>query len=170
MSYKMIEALIAIATFDVMPSDEVMAAIPGIPEEDDDEQADENFTEIGFESNYMIINLGTMFLVFIFILCLPVMLIFTKPCDRWKSVHKKRNGCKKSLQGNVFIRYFLESCLDISICASLNYIYSSAAEDSIRWDTMFQVLNNVTLIVLVVTIAVLPPWIIYFYCKYFKKW
>ena len=44
MSYKMIEALIAIATFDVMPSDEVMAAIPGIPEEDDDEQADEKFT------------------------------------------------------------------------------------------------------------------------------
>ena len=116
----MVEALIAIATFDVMPSGEVLAAIPGIPEEEEDEQADEKFAEIGFESNYMIINLGTMFLVFIFILCLPVILIFTAPCDGWKTVHKKRIGCKKSLQGNVFIRYFLESCLDVAICASIN--------------------------------------------------
>ena len=93
----MIEALINIATFDVMPSGEFMAAIPGIPEEDDDEQADKKFAEIGFESNYMINNLGTMFLAFIFILCLPLILIFTKPCDRWEPVHNKRNGCKKAL-------------------------------------------------------------------------
>ena len=38
------------------------------------------------------------------------------------------------------------------------------------WDTTFQVVNNVALIVMAVAITVLPIWIIYFYCKNFEKW
>ena len=120
----MVEALIGIATFEVVPSDFVMDEIPGKPTEDEDEPLDQRFGEIGFESSYMIINLGTMFLAFVFILFLPILLILTGPCDRCKVIHKRRTGCRKSLRGNVFIRYFLESCLDIAICAVLNVIFN----------------------------------------------
>ena len=57
-----------------------MEFIPDKPSEDDDEQMSEKFAEIGFESNFMIINLGTMFLAFVIILCIPVLLIMTQPC------------------------------------------------------------------------------------------
>ena len=73
----------------------------------------------------MILNLGTMFIAFIFILSLPMLLVFTKPCAKCSQKFKKKHiGCRKSLSGNLFIRYFLESCLEITICVSLNYIFS----------------------------------------------
>ena len=108
-----------------MPSDKVMDLIPDKPNEDADEQESEDFAEIGFESNFMIINLGTMFLAFIIILLMPVLLFLTLPCKKWPSFEKKHNSCKESMSGNIFIRFFLESCLDIAICGSLNQIYAN---------------------------------------------
>ena len=71
-----------------------MELIPDKPSEDDDEQTSEKFAEIGFESNFMIINLGTMFLAFVFILCIPVLLIMILPCKNCRpSFQQKHNSC-----------------------------------------------------------------------------
>ena len=74
----MVESLITIATFDVLPSGDVIDETLLPPA--DDEQDMEKFNDIGFESNYMIINLGTMFLMFVIMLTLPACLICTGPC------------------------------------------------------------------------------------------
>ena len=78
LSGMMVESLITIATFDVLPSGDVIDETLLPPA--DDEQDMEKFNDIGFESNYMIINLGTMFLMFVIMLTLPACLICTGPC------------------------------------------------------------------------------------------
>lgn len=117
----MVNSLITIATFDVMPSDEVFELTIDAPE---DEQEDEKFQDVDFESNYMILNMGTMFLMFIVLLIIPCILLCSRPCrscSRW--LNKKHGAMSESMKGNSWIRFVMEGSLDISICASLNYIY-----------------------------------------------
>ena len=121
LSGMMVGSLITIATFDVMPSDDVFDATVEPP---DDEQEDDKFAEIGFESNFMILNLGTMFLMFVVMLTIPACLICTGPCRRcWPWLDRKHKATKTNLHGNVWIRFLMEGSLDIAICASLNYIF-----------------------------------------------
>mmetsp|Transcript_4056 Transcript_4056/g.5393 ORF Transcript_4056/g.5393 Transcript_4056/m.5393 type:complete len:397 (+) Transcript_4056:1458-2648(+) len=75
-----------------------------------------------------------------------------------------------SLKGNVFIRFFLEGCLDIGLCAALNILYLEEPGVYMEWETLFDVVNNVTLFLLSVAIIILPFWILWFYCKNFSKW
>mmetsp|Transcript_26104 Transcript_26104/g.34906 ORF Transcript_26104/g.34906 Transcript_26104/m.34906 type:complete len:154 (-) Transcript_26104:1104-1565(-) len=120
LSFTVIESLITIATFDAFPTELVYEATIEPPE--DDEQALEKFENIGFEANFMILNLGTLFLIFIILLILPCFLFFTKPCKNCtKGFKKKHKGMSKSVKGNAYIRFILEGGLDIAICASLNF-------------------------------------------------
>mmetsp|Transcript_8669 Transcript_8669/g.10695 ORF Transcript_8669/g.10695 Transcript_8669/m.10695 type:complete len:406 (-) Transcript_8669:168-1385(-) len=75
-----------------------------------------------------------------------------------------------SLKGNVFIRFFLEGCLDIGLCAALNILYLQEPGVYMEWETLFDVVNNVTLFLLSVAIIILPFWILWFYCNNFSKW
>ena len=120
LSFVIIEALIAIATFDLFPTDEIYTATISPPE--DEEQESEKFSEIGYESNSMILNLGTLFLVLVLLLAWPCFLLCTIPCKRLCSCFKtKHEASSESFKGNAYIRYILEGFLDIAICASLNY-------------------------------------------------
>mmetsp|Transcript_38853 Transcript_38853/g.50866 ORF Transcript_38853/g.50866 Transcript_38853/m.50866 type:complete len:257 (-) Transcript_38853:602-1372(-) len=119
----------------------------------------------------MIMNLGTMFLVFVVMILMPVVLLCTKPCRNvHPKVKEKHKSCSTSLQGNAFVRFFLESCLDIAICASLNATYLRENDAEMLWDTSFHVINNISLICLSLTIVLLPIWVLVFYCRNFKKW
>lgn len=121
LSQQMVEDLITIATFDVMPSDDVFQATLDPPEQ---EQDNEKFAEIGYESSWMIINLGTMFLSFVIMLFIPVLLLLVKPCKH-KSLwlNKKYTNTLNALHGNMFIRFLIEGSLDIAICIVLNFIF-----------------------------------------------
>mmetsp|Transcript_6845 Transcript_6845/g.9408 ORF Transcript_6845/g.9408 Transcript_6845/m.9408 type:complete len:154 (-) Transcript_6845:1424-1885(-) len=119
LSGMMVENLIEIATFDIMPAEDVMNAAVELPEEDRDE---DNFTEIGIESDFMIVNLGTMFLVFVVMLIMPACLICTGPCRScWPWLDRKHKATATNLHGNVWIRFLMEGSLDIIICGALNY-------------------------------------------------
>ena len=39
-----------------------------------------------------------------------------------------------------------------------------------QWNTTFEVVNYVTMIVMGIAVCLLPPWILLFYCKNFNKW
>ena len=166
----MVASLITIATFDVMPSDEVFDAALNA-ESGNDEQEHSKFADIGMEANYMILNLGTMFLVFVIMLTIPACLICTKPCGRcWPWLDKKNTATATSLQGNAWIRFIMEGSLDIAICGSLNYIFIKKESGGLQWDTSFQVVNNLALIVLGIAVAAFPIWMMWFYCRNFKNW
>ena len=70
----------------------------------------------------MILNLGTLFLMFVILLVIPVLLICSRPCKQCCTCFKKKHDLTSdSFRGNTYIRYILEGGLDIALCASLNY-------------------------------------------------
>ena len=77
MSLMMVEQLIAIATFDVMPTDDIFGMTIDPPESD---QEDSKFIDVGYESNLFVVNLGTLFLMLIFLFTMPICICITKPC------------------------------------------------------------------------------------------
>ena len=116
-SLNIVEGLITIVTFEVLPwVDPFLQATLNPPES---EQRDLKFKGVGYETDYLITNLGTMwFTLVIILLCLPGFVFLTKRCARKSpKLAKTRTSIMNTLHGNVFIRYLLEGCLDISICA-----------------------------------------------------
>ena len=163
----MVNALISIATFDVMPSGDIFDATIEPPE---DEQEDSKFGEL-FDYNYMILNLGTMFLVLVVMLTLPLCLICTGPCRScWPWLDRKHRATKTNLHGNVWIRFIMEGGLDIFLCAALNYIYLMHSAGGLQWENTFDIVNNVALIALAFVTLLFPGWAMWFYCKNFEKW
>lgn len=168
----MVGQMLTIATFDIMPSDKVLENTLAPPEDELDPDKYSNLVEAGFESDNMIVNLGTMFLVFAFMLTVPCCLICIRPCRRMSSwLDKNYKSTATSMYGNVWIRYAMEGCIDIAICAVLNLkIRMLDSEDGLRWDTTFYCLNNAALFVLLFAVAAFPIWALWFYCKNFDKW
>ena len=165
-SQEAVTSLITITTFEVMPTDEIFATIDA-PEE---EQENPNFASVGYEAISMILNLGTMFLSLLVMMLIPILLLVTKPCkkkSRWLT--KRHTGLTKSLHGNMFIRYLLEGCLDIAICSVLDVVHQLESENGLEWST-FQVINNLTIVILGIAVMIFPAWVFIFYCKNFTRW
>ena len=78
---------------------------------------------VGYESSLLILNMGTLFIILVFFLTLPICLFLTNPLKiKSKWFKTKSESVSSSLKGNLFIRFFLEGCLDISIAIMLNTI------------------------------------------------
>ena len=104
-----------------MPTDEIFDFTLN---PDDVPEDDEKFFEVGYESKLFIVNLGTLYLMFLIILLIPVFLLLTRPCktkSRWLT--NKHHNLINSLHGNMFIRYLIEGCLDIANCIVINFLY-----------------------------------------------
>ena len=153
-----------------MPSDEILEYTVNSPE---DEQINKKFFEASFESNYMILNLGTIFLMFLLLPILLVCLTCTRPCKNCcccSSFKTKHKAMESNMRGNTWIRFILEGTLDIAICAALNYIYNKNSQKSFRWDTPFQAVNSLSFIVLTILLVLFPVWAMWFYCYNFERW
>ena len=125
---------------------------------------------VGYESNFMIINLGTMFLTLVVMLTIPLCICVTLPCkSKSKWLTTKHKSLTNALHGNMFIRYLMEGCLDIAICSALN-IMKGVEDGGLDWSDRFHIVNNVALIVLTLAVAAFPIWILYFYCTRFALW
>ena len=167
LAHMVVVSLITIATFDVLPSNDVFEWALNPPT---DEQEDSKFAEV-FDSNFLILNLGTMFLMFVVLLSIPPFLFCSRPCRRcWPWFNKKHQSMKKSVQGNSWIRFIMEGSLDISICASLNYIFMRENAEGLQWGNSFEVVNSTAFIVLAILVCVFPAWALIFYCRNFEKW
>ena len=69
--------MLKIATFDIMPTDDIFGATIDPPES---EQEDAKFVDVGYESNLFVVNLGTLFITLVMIMTVPLCILFTKPC------------------------------------------------------------------------------------------
>ena len=165
LSKAVIDQLIIIATFDLLPAADLMIKVSG--EEPAELEDDNRFVEVGYDFEEFIMNLGTLFITFLVILMIPCCLLCVKPFkhkSRW--LNKKYKGLSDSIHGNLFIRYILEGCLDISICAMLNFV----SKDGLKWESGMHLVNNIFLIFLSVIVIAFPIWVFWFYCKRFAKW
>ena len=166
-----VSQLITIASFDVLPTDDLFLAM-GAPEEDEPEEGDLNYKayNIGYESNILIVNLGTLFITLIVMLSCPICIFCTRPYkqkSRW--LNRKHESIGPSLRGNMWIRFVMEAFLDISISGTIN-VFGLLASGEIPFDTTFNIINSVMLIVLYPICFIFPFAIVVFYLCHFAKW
>ena len=79
LALSMVNKLITVATFDVLPTNDIWQYLVNAPV--DEEQEDDKFADSGFESPFMIINLGTIYITIGIILTLPIVVLLTRPCS-----------------------------------------------------------------------------------------
>ena len=83
--------MISVATFDILPSDVILSDI--FDELTDETSFSGKFERMGFDTQYMVFNMGTMFLVFCFncsVLILYLLLALIKGHVRWARVVSKK--------------------------------------------------------------------------------
>ena len=115
--------------------------------------------------------MGTVFIALLVFLTIPFCLVCSRPCrncTKWFS--KILSSWGKSFRGNVYFRFIMEGFLDIGICASLNVIFLLENDLGLEWDTLFMVMNNVTLILLITTVILFPIVVSCFYLKTYSRW
>ena len=107
--------LMKIAAFDPIPIDSYLDEYTAMPPRD---PINNNFEAIGFESMYVIINLGSMLFLFILfpILAVPEIIMRIIPA---KYTKKGSNYLRKTIYWNSSIRLFKESYAIALMCASL---------------------------------------------------
>ena len=77
------DVMIPVATFDILPTEDNFPKIfPMLPLEDE-EAYTENFERLSYGSNFVIMNLGTMFVVFTFYLALYMLYPILYVLGKW---------------------------------------------------------------------------------------
>ena len=85
-AFMLYDNMIAVATFDILPSDVILPAMfPNLTEE---EPFSAKFERLGYETQYIIFNMGTMFIVFAFNMILLVLYLPFRMCGRCSKLGK----------------------------------------------------------------------------------
>ena len=137
----------------------------------DGENMLEQAEEIGFESHYMARNLGVILLTFILLAIVPISikLILSPLKKRYIAVKKYADNLGKNMRGNMLIRYILEACLDVVICACLQFYYSDF-NGGLGFYDYFSILNTCATIILGTLCGFFLPFAIVFYLRRFTDW
>ena len=72
------------------------------------------------------------------------------------------------MHGNMFFRYILEACLDITICMFIQMHYLK--NDWLDFDSTYRTVNSVITIILGIAVLLFPVFLLIFYCKTFSRW
>ena len=136
----------------------------------DEDEAFERFADIGYESKFAVTNLDALFIFFLLLLVVPtVTLLLIKPCkNRYQYLLQKHISISNSLRGNMFFRYILEACLDITICIFIQMHYMN--NDWLNFDSTYRTVNSVITIILGIAVLLFPAFLLIFYCKTFSRW
>ena len=116
------QILIQIATFEVVPTDEINSQISYFPEE---EPYSLNFSMCGYESLLFILNAGFALYIMHGYLALVVLYLLLKLADwiskkKCKCLHKSVKKLGKFLLWNSLIRLYMELYQDASLISALN--------------------------------------------------
>ena len=100
-----IDSILEISSFEIIPISWMLEMILVAPESDG-EEALESALAIEYESYYMVNNLGTIFVIFCWLLAgPPLILLILRPCEnRSKFVGKNASTLKRSLRGKMVAR------------------------------------------------------------------
>ena len=112
------KSIFQIAAFDFYDLNDIINSLLQI---EPTEPFNENFEDIGFESRYIINNMGTMIFFYIFY---PSLIIFEKAISRCKNsslcCNRFQSSLRSSLYYNVLITGLFESYALISICCLIH--------------------------------------------------
>jgi len=149
-----------IANFEVIPLGDLLTMVFEEPEDDGDEDlAIPAFYDNGYESYYMIINLGGLMVIFVMSISIPLFLILLlSPFkSRLKYAQNKTKALTNAMHGNILIRYVVEAALDISISVALQIYYRDLNGGLFGSSSAFDVTNSLMTIIFgpVVTLGII---------------
>ena len=82
-----VNSILELASFSIIPTEDGVNYVLHPPEEED-EYKESKFEDMGFESYFMIINLGSLFVAFVLLFTIPV--LFIAACrpfrNKWKYI------------------------------------------------------------------------------------
>lgn len=148
------------------------SGIVEIPHDDgDDLHLIEKATEIGFESYYFVVNMGTLLFAFILSMIVPLFIFcLLKPCaSKSRKINNRSQKIAQALRGNIFIRYIIEANLDICLCLVLQIEYNDV-NGGLNFDTTFAGFNTVMTVVLGLATAFFLPFTVVFFTRNFMQW
>ena len=166
-----LEQIIEIAGFDVIPFDVILDAAVERPE-DDGEFAIKVFTDNDYESYYMIFNMGTLVIIFLITITLPLLIIILlRPCkNRSIRIGHQYQSVSDAMRGNIFIRFYLEAALDVTMCILLQFYYSDFNGGLFASSETFDILNSLLTVIFGPIIVIFIVTGAYFYSKNFTRW
>ena len=169
-----VEKLTMVATFELLPTDDIYEESFDLPEEHEVEYLDEPTKERldagDYGSGFFIANMGTLFFVFVMMLTVPICVFMSRPCrskSRW--CFKKHNSTLAAIRGNLWIRYLMEACLDVSISGTINIIVLLET-GKIDTSNTFEVINAVALFVIYAATLAFPIGVLAFYARRYQNW
>ena len=119
----------------------------------------------------MVNNLGTIFVIFCWLLAgPPLILLLMRPCEsKSKFVGKNASTLKSSLRGKMQMRFMIEGSLDISLCVAFQFYYSDL-NSGLNFGSGFMGTNTVLTIFFLIALSILLPLVFVFYFRMRKKW
>ena len=162
------EVMITVATFDILPTDELFPLIfPNIPEID---AYSPKFDRLGYGSMFIIMNMGTMLIVLFYYLALYLVVL---PCARLSAKFGSRRGkrTEKKLRKVLFwdhaIVFLQEGFMEICISALINFLF--IADNQGAWASGDLLVSNFLTIFLTVAIIVLIALIAFYLWPRFSR-
>ena len=118
------KVVVMIATFDMLPIDGIMEMLDLSDYTDTFEKPlPENFSEFGYETSDPIQNLEMVFIAIVGLLILPILIkLFEVICSSsYKALLVIENFKRTKVYWNVYLRFMLESYLELAIASVLRF-------------------------------------------------
>lgn len=165
-----IDSILEISSFEIIPISWMLEQAL-IPPDGDGDEALESALAIEYESYYMVNNLGTIFVIFVWLLAgPPLILLLLRPCEsKSKFVGKNATSLRSSLRGKMQMRFLIEGSLDISLCVAFQFYYSDL-NHGLNFDSVFMGINAVLTVFFAIALSILLPLVFIFYFRMRKKW
>jgi len=121
-AFLLYDVMISVATFDILPTDDIFPTFfPSLPEDD---AFSEKFDRLQIGSRYLVMNMGTMLMIF----CFYLSLYFVYPCVKFcRNDAKCASKLTKKLKGMIFwnhsILFLQEGLFDILLAGAVNLFF-----------------------------------------------
>jgi len=163
-NYKVMnDVMTQLAIYDILPSDELYPGFFSIPTELFP-PINERFNQAGYETTNTLMLLGSIFILFLFIL-IKAIFYATQIIDRGcrnKYVTKVRNFMIDGLVWNAPLDFIITGYFPIAFAVMISLEY-------MQWTTTALVLQNLCNLLFGVGLIALPVWQTWFLCKNFDQ-
>ena len=123
------------------------------------------------DSYYFIMNLGSLFVIFLWMaLGMPLIYFAMRPFrNKSEAVGKRVASLGDSLHGNLMIRYIVEGALDICVCIAFQFEFSEY-NGGLNFNSAFEGINTVMTVIMLIAMSLFLPFCIIFYLCKFRTW
>lgn len=152
------QIIVKIATFDILPTEELIQdAEDSFGIENEEYILTDTFVDYGFDSSDPIRNLQVMFIFICFLVLYPVLSVAIMGLCFWSDrCTRCRRWADRKMYFNTYIRFFLETFLELSITVLLRLKLYDFETGSDKFHTVSATILGVALVLFILMVAIYP--------------